>query len=310
VACPRSRRRRGRDSRSWSRHWGSPVAAEIPLVVVDVMRVGPSTGIPTKSEAGDLNIAVHGLHATRRTSCWRPTRRGLPRHHAVGGAARRETGRCRDRADGPVLGQARACRGPAGADRRGRRSGRRRGRDDRLPPLRRHAGRGFRRWRFRVPPASPTPPTVSSTRNAHALFAGGRSLRAARQAPAQAHGLRVRRTLGRPSRANPGSEPGGHNLRSCTGAVREGLALAAADGIAARLVSLRLLAADARDPARRRPAGRALRAGRRAESLRPAVRYLRAECDLPGAVSSLHRPGALQFSPGEIHRHLVEWSRA
>ena len=41
---------------------GLAVAAEIPLVVVDVMRVGPSTGIPTKSEQGDLNIAVHGLH--------------------------------------------------------------------------------------------------------------------------------------------------------------------------------------------------------------------------------------------------------
>jgi 2-oxoglutarate ferredoxin oxidoreductase subunit alpha len=41
---------------------GLAVAAEIPLVVVDVMRGGPSTGIPTKSEQGDLNIAVHGLH--------------------------------------------------------------------------------------------------------------------------------------------------------------------------------------------------------------------------------------------------------
>jgi 2-oxoglutarate ferredoxin oxidoreductase subunit alpha len=41
---------------------GLAVAAEIPLVVVDVMRVGPSTGIPTKSEQGDLNIALHGLH--------------------------------------------------------------------------------------------------------------------------------------------------------------------------------------------------------------------------------------------------------
>ena len=38
-------------------------------------------------------------------------------------------------------------------------------------------------------------------------------------------------------------------------------------------------------------------------------KYLRAECDLPGRVTSVHRPGALQFSPGEIHRHLVEWSR-
>ncbi|MDQ1242039.1 MAG: 2-oxoglutarate/2-oxoacid ferredoxin oxidoreductase subunit alpha, partial [Pseudomonadota bacterium] len=41
---------------------GLAVAAEIPLVVVNVMRVGPSTGIPTKSEQGDLNIALHGLH--------------------------------------------------------------------------------------------------------------------------------------------------------------------------------------------------------------------------------------------------------
>jgi 2-oxoglutarate ferredoxin oxidoreductase subunit alpha len=39
-------------------------------------------------------------------------------------------------------------------------------------------------------------------------------------------------------------------------------------------------------------------------------RYLRAECDLPGRVSSLHRAGALQFQPGEIHRHLLEWSRS
>jgi len=39
-------------------------------------------------------------------------------------------------------------------------------------------------------------------------------------------------------------------------------------------------------------------------------KYLRAECDLPGRVTSLHRPGALQFSPGEIRRHLIEWSRA
>jgi 2-oxoglutarate ferredoxin oxidoreductase subunit alpha len=41
---------------------GLAVAAEIPLVVIDVMRVGPSTGIPTKSEQSDLNIAVYGLH--------------------------------------------------------------------------------------------------------------------------------------------------------------------------------------------------------------------------------------------------------
>jgi len=41
---------------------GLAVAAEVPLVVVDVMRSGPSTGIATKSEQSDLNIAVYGLH--------------------------------------------------------------------------------------------------------------------------------------------------------------------------------------------------------------------------------------------------------
>lgn len=41
---------------------GLATAAEVPIVVIDVMRGGPSTGIPTKSEQGDLNIAVYGLH--------------------------------------------------------------------------------------------------------------------------------------------------------------------------------------------------------------------------------------------------------
>jgi 2-oxoglutarate ferredoxin oxidoreductase subunit alpha len=41
---------------------GLAVASETPLVLVDVMRGGPSTGIPTKSEQSDLNIAVYGLH--------------------------------------------------------------------------------------------------------------------------------------------------------------------------------------------------------------------------------------------------------
>lgn len=35
---------------------------ELPLVVVDVQRAGPSTGMPTKTEQADLNIAVSGRH--------------------------------------------------------------------------------------------------------------------------------------------------------------------------------------------------------------------------------------------------------
>lgn len=41
---------------------GLAVASETPIVVVNVMRGGPSTGIPTKSEQSDLNIALYGLH--------------------------------------------------------------------------------------------------------------------------------------------------------------------------------------------------------------------------------------------------------
>lgn len=36
--------------------------AEIPLVVVDVQRGGPSTGQPTKPEQGDLLAVIHGTH--------------------------------------------------------------------------------------------------------------------------------------------------------------------------------------------------------------------------------------------------------
>lgn len=41
---------------------GLAVASETPVVVIDVMRVGPSTGVATKSEQADLNIAVYGMH--------------------------------------------------------------------------------------------------------------------------------------------------------------------------------------------------------------------------------------------------------
>lgn len=39
---------------------GLAVMAELPLVVVDVQRGGPSTGLPTKTEQADLNQALYG----------------------------------------------------------------------------------------------------------------------------------------------------------------------------------------------------------------------------------------------------------
>ncbi len=41
---------------------GWAIMAEMPLVVIDVQRGGPSTGMPTNIEQSDLNIAINGGH--------------------------------------------------------------------------------------------------------------------------------------------------------------------------------------------------------------------------------------------------------
>lgn len=41
---------------------GWAVMAEMPIIIIDVQRGGPSTGLPTQVEQSDLNIAVYGSH--------------------------------------------------------------------------------------------------------------------------------------------------------------------------------------------------------------------------------------------------------
>ena len=41
---------------------GLALTLELPLVVIDVQRAGPSTGMPTKTEAADLLMAMYGRH--------------------------------------------------------------------------------------------------------------------------------------------------------------------------------------------------------------------------------------------------------
>jgi 2-oxoglutarate ferredoxin oxidoreductase subunit alpha len=41
---------------------GLGVALELPMLVIDAQRAGPSTGMPTKTEAADLLMAIHGRH--------------------------------------------------------------------------------------------------------------------------------------------------------------------------------------------------------------------------------------------------------
>ena len=41
---------------------GLAAMLELPLVIIDVQRAGPSTGMPTKTEQTDLLMAIHGRH--------------------------------------------------------------------------------------------------------------------------------------------------------------------------------------------------------------------------------------------------------
>jgi 2-oxoglutarate ferredoxin oxidoreductase subunit alpha len=48
-------------------------AAELPAVVIDAMRAGPSTGMPTKTEQSDLNQALYGSHGESPRVVMAPT---------------------------------------------------------------------------------------------------------------------------------------------------------------------------------------------------------------------------------------------
>jgi 2-oxoglutarate ferredoxin oxidoreductase subunit alpha len=41
---------------------GLAVSLELPLLIIDIQRGGPSTGLPTKTEAADLLLAMYGRH--------------------------------------------------------------------------------------------------------------------------------------------------------------------------------------------------------------------------------------------------------
>jgi len=289
---------------------GLAVAAEIPLVVVDVMRVGPSTGIPTKSEQGDLNIAVHGLHGDAPhlvlapnsvADCLGTTEWAVQLAEALQTPAivlsDQFLGQARSVVDRPVDRPRGPGRNVAAAD-----------------------SPGYRR--YAVTPDGVSPMAIPGTAGL-AYTADGleHAERGTPSSQATDHFAQLDKRRGKLEgwdygehwadvEGDPAAVCAVVTFGSCTGPVREGLAHAAQDGLAARLISLRLLAP--------------LPAGRLAAALAGAGRvlvieqnhsaqlykYLRAECDLPGRVTSLHRAGALQFQPGEIHRHLLEWSRA
>jgi 2-oxoglutarate ferredoxin oxidoreductase subunit alpha len=289
---------------------GLAVAAEIPIVVVDVMRVGPSTGIPTKSEQGDLNIAVHGLHGDAPhlvlapnsvADCLGTTQWAAQLAEALQSPAivlsDQFLGQARSVVDRPADY-------PAGCSRATAEAG--------TPGYKRYAVTESGVSPMAIPGSAGLAYTADGLEHAERGTPSSQASdhfaqldKRRRKLTAHDYGVRWADLEG-----DPAADCAIVTFGSCTGPVREGLALAAADGVAARLISLRLLA-----PLPATQLLAALEGVKRVlviEQNQSAqlYKYLRAECDLPGRATSLHRPGALQFSPGEIRRHLLEWSRA
>ena len=283
---------------------GLAVAAEVPLVVVDVMRVGPSTGIATKSEQSDLNIAVYGLHgdaphvvvaANSVADCLFTTQWAV--HLAE--AMQVPTLVLTDQA----MGQARAILPkPAELAFIGQRE------------IARRAVEGERYKRYAMtgsgisPMAIPGTPGLTHTADGleHNEFGTPSSQASDHQAQMD---KRLRKITG----FNYGdhwadivdSEVGAGDTAiitwgSATGAAREALQRYADTGGKARLISLRLIA-----PVQPEKMAEALRGITRAVVVEQShsgqfYRMLRAFYDLPAKTLSLHQGGPLPFGPQQI----------
>ena len=286
---------------------GLAVTAETPLVVVDVMRVGPSTGIPTKSEQGDLNIALHGLHGDAPHLVLAPNSVGDCLQTARWAVSLAES------LQAPAivlsdqfLGQARAAiaRPP----------------DPMLAADRARApcgGNDYRRYALTPSGVSPMalPGTPGGAYTADGLEHDERGTPSSQATDHVAQLDKRRRKLELHDYGDLWADIEGAGdlavvtFGSTTGAVREALRRlgTAAHGI--KLISLRLLAPLQSERLAEALAGvRKLLVIEQNESGQ-LFHYLRGGMALPTETSSLRKPGGQQFNPGEIGQRLLEWSR-
>lgn len=284
---------------------GLATAAEIPIVVINVMRGGPSTGIPTKSEQADLNIAVYGCHGDAPHLVLAPQSVGDCLFATQWAAYLAET------LQTPAIilsdqfvGQTRAIvERPADVAFVGQRS--------KATDI---AGE-YKRYALTANGVSPM--AIPGVRGAQYTADGlTHTERGIPTSSAADHQIQLDKRRDKLERFDYGdhwaSIEGTGDLAviawgSVTGAVREAIARAAEDGIEVSLIAPRLLS-----PARPEQFAAALRGKKRVLVVEQSHgaqfhRYLRAHYDLPAAVRVLNRPGPLPIRPGEIHRAIEEW---
>jgi 2-oxoglutarate ferredoxin oxidoreductase subunit alpha len=286
---------------------GLAVSAEVPIVVVDVMRGGPSTGIPAKSEQGDLSFAVSGLTGdaprlvlapTSIADCLDTTQWAVELAEALQAPAivlsDQFMGQSRAIIDRPadLAFAGKRTRAPANAP-------------------------DYKRYRDTESGVSPmaipgTPGVVYTADGLEHTEAGIPS------SQSKDHRVqldkRERKLLGYDYGrfwADVEGEGDGAVITfgSTTAAVREAVARAAARGVALRLIAMRLLAPA--QPARFAEALDGVKRVLVVEQNHGAqlYRYLRSTYDLPGKPSSFHRPGPLPLRPGELADAILAWSQ-
>lgn len=275
---------------------GLGVAAEVPVVVVDVMRTGPSTGIATKSEQADLNLALYGLHGDAPHVVVAPNSVAdcvAATEWAVGLAESLQV---------PVIvlsdqyfGQARAVVDvPAFQSKAFER-------------VKADSGQPYKRYAVTESGVSPMaiPGTPGMQYTADGLEHNEKGTPSSQ---AQDHLAQMDKRSRKISRLDPGDawasiegegETAVITFGSCTGPVREALL-----NKKIKLVSLRLLS-----PSQPERLKRALEGVKRILVVEQNhsgqfLRHLRGEYDLPGEVRSLRRPGPLPFRPEEILKAL------
>jgi 2-oxoglutarate ferredoxin oxidoreductase subunit alpha len=286
---------------------GLAVAAEVPVVIVDVMRGGPSTGIPAKSEQSDLSFAVDGLHGdaprlvlapTSIADCVATTEWAVQLAEAMQAPALVLSDQ--------FMGQSRAVidRPPPPAE-----------------PVRRLVaqaveGEPYRRYLDTPSGVSPmaVPGTPGTVYTADGLEHSERGIPSSQAADhARQLAKRERKLLQHDYGARWADVEGDAELAvvtfgSTTGAVREAVARTGAQDLPLRLVALRLLAP--LDQARMDAALAGVRQLLVVEQNHAGqlLRYLRSRLDLPGRPRGLHRAGPLPLRPGELTAAFTDWA--
>lgn len=284
---------------------GLATAAEIPVVVVDVMRGGPSTGIPTKSEQTDLNIAVYGLHGDAPHLVLAPQSVGDCLFTTQWATYLAET----LQAPAIVLsdqfmGQSRAAiERPADVAFIGART------------VASNISGAYRRYALAANGVSPMalPGTPAGQYTADGLTHTETGIPTSGAADHQAQLDKRRDKLDHFNFGDHWASVEGTGdfalitWGSLTGAAREAAGRAATDGFDFRVIAPRLLA-----PVQPERLAAALEGVKRimvVEQTHSAQfhRYLRAHYDLPAPVRVLHRPGPLPITAGEIHQAITDW---